>query len=69
VEHSRRLVPISAAGLQDEGSELGPVSWHPADLRCSEASVAARANAVVLFGRHSTLNTELARTREVRLSN
>ena len=61
------------------GSELGPVPWPPTDLPCCEAAVlpcgvaasseVAVVGARILFGRHSTVGSELARTRGIRLSN
>ena len=62
------------------GSELGPEPWPPAELPCYEPSVSLRGGRgapascpspgrSVFFGRHSTVNSELARTRGIRLSN
>jgi hypothetical protein len=50
------------------GSELGTVPWPPLNLLCCEAFGAVYVP-IVLFGRHSTLSSELARTRGIRLSN
>ena len=49
--------------------ELGTVPWPPADLPCCEAYGTVSPSCLILFGRHSTLSSELARTRGIRLSN
>lgn len=53
------------------GSELGPVPWPPAEPSCCEASGAPPSPGASerLFGRHSTVSSELARTEGIRLSN
>ena len=53
------------AGLAEPSGEVGPVSQAPVDSHC----FAGPAQAGVPFKRRSTANSELARTRGIRLSN